>query len=208
MLLGITVMAFGVSFSVISDLGTTPISSLPLVTSLISGLSVGTTTVLVNAVLVVLQILLLRRRFQPLQILQLAVAFVFGAMIDASTYVLTSLGVGYSAYWQQWVLTVAGIIGVGIGVALQVTANIMVLPGEGFVMAVTAELQRTFGERPALALSNVKILNDVLMVGLAIVLSLGFLGGLYGVREGTVVAALGVGWVVKATLAVLPGRQS
>ena len=68
-------MALGVACSIQADLGTSPVSSLPYVLSRITPLSVGTTTILVNSGLVLLQILILRRRYDPLQLLQLPVAW-------------------------------------------------------------------------------------------------------------------------------------
>ena len=60
---GLSVMAIGVAFSIKAALGTSPISSVPFVTGTISGLSVGTTTIIMNCIFVVIQILILRKRF-------------------------------------------------------------------------------------------------------------------------------------------------
>ena len=46
--IGLILMALGVALSIKADLGTSPISSLPYVTSLMSSLSVGTTTIIMN----------------------------------------------------------------------------------------------------------------------------------------------------------------
>lgn len=62
-------MAFGVAFSIRADLGTSPISSVPYVISLIAPVTVGTATIAMHAVFVLLQILLLRRQFALLQLL-------------------------------------------------------------------------------------------------------------------------------------------
>ncbi len=66
-------MAFGVAFSINAELGTSPVSSIPYVTSLISGLTVGTTTIIVNTVIVLLQIVVLRRHFRLIRLLQIPV---------------------------------------------------------------------------------------------------------------------------------------
>ena len=52
--LGLLVMAFGVAFSIKAALGTSPISSVPYVTGAISGLSVGTTTIIMNTLMTVI----------------------------------------------------------------------------------------------------------------------------------------------------------
>lgn len=62
--LGFTIMAFGVAFSIKAALGTSPISSVPYVTSTISGLSVGTTTIIMNFMFVLIQIAILRKKIR------------------------------------------------------------------------------------------------------------------------------------------------
>ncbi|WP_257183178.1 DUF6198 family protein [Corynebacterium cystitidis] len=208
LVVGHAIMALGVALSLASDLGTTPISALPAVTSLISGLSVGTTTVLVNVVLVILQILILRRDYAPIQLFQLALLLYFGPFIDGAVWLLDQLGVGYSNYFQQWMLTIVGIIVVGIGVTLQVRARLFVLPGEGIAQALSFALHRRFGAKPRYEFGRVKVVTDTVQVLLALVLALVFLGGFVGVREGTIAAALAVGWVVTLCNKIVPPKAA
>lgn len=91
---GLVIMAFGVAFSIKASLGTSPISSVPYVTGLTSGLSVGTTTIIMNCIFVAMQILILRRRYQWFQLLQIPAAVLFGSMIDLGTLVLAPLPAG------------------------------------------------------------------------------------------------------------------
>ena len=79
---GLAVMAFGVAFSVKADLGTSPISSVPCVVSMFTPFTVGTATIVMHCVFIVLQILILRRRYDPIQLLQLPVAILFGCLTD------------------------------------------------------------------------------------------------------------------------------
>lgn len=184
---GLFIMAFGVAFSIKAGLGTSPISSLPYVLSLFTPLTVGTATIAMHVTLILLQILLLRRRYDPVQLLQLPVALVFGFVTDFSVWVLQ--GVTASNYAMQWVLCLAGILLVGVGVSFEVTASLVTLAGEGMVLAVCKVFSVSFG--------NVKIGFDVTLVVIASVLSFLFLGGLYGVREGTVAAAFCVGLIAR-----------
>lgn len=184
---GLFIMAFGVAFSIKAGLGTSPISSLPYVLSLFTPLTVGTATIAMHVTLILLQILLLRRRYDPVQLLQLPVALVFGFVTDFSVWVLQ--GVTASNYAMQWVLCLAGILLVGVGVSFEVTASLVTLAGEGMVLAVCKVFPVSFG--------NVKIGFDVTLVVIASVLSFLFLGGLYGVREGTVAAAFCVGLIAR-----------
>lgn len=181
-------MAFGVAFSIKGNLGTSPISSVPYVLSKISLLTVGTVTILMHCVFVLLQILILRKKYQLIQLTQLVAAIIFGYMTDFAIW--TTHNVTYSGYLQQWVLCVIGILLVGIGVSCEVTAGVVTVAGEGLVIAITKVFPIKFG--------NMKIIFDITLVVIACGLSYIFLRGLYGVREGTLAATIFVGMTAKA----------
>ena len=180
---GLFIMAFGVAFSIKGNLGTSPISSLPYVTGQISGLTVGTTTIILHCVLILLQILILRKQYDWIQLLQLPIAFVFGLMTDLAVGALAFLHP--AGYAQQWMICGIGILLVAVGVSFEVTANVIVLAGEGFVLAVCKVCLIKFG--------TMKVVFDVSLVVISCILSVVFLHGIYGVREGTVAAAILVG---------------
>lgn len=185
--LGLAVMALGVAFSIKASLGTSPISSFPYVTSRISGLSVGTTTIIVNTFFVLIQIPILRNRYQWFQFLQFPAVIVFGLLIDAGGALIQ--GITFADYFQQWLLCVIGILLVGLGVSLEVAAGLVTTAGEGVVLAICQVFPVKF--------STVKIAFDVTLVCISILTSLLFLGGLEGIREGTVAAAVCVGLVTR-----------
>ncbi len=184
---GLTVMAFGIAFSIKAALGTSPISSAPYVTSMISGMSVGATTIAINFLFVLIQIVILRRRFDWFQLFQLPAVVLFGSMIDVAEYAIQ--GIAFGNYFQQWALCALGIFFVALGVSIEVEAKLVTTPGEGVVLAICQVTPAKFG--------NMKVAFDLTLVCVSVVLSLCFLGGLYGVREGTVVAAACVGLIAK-----------
>lgn len=181
------VMAAGVACSIQANLGTSPISSVPYAVSRFTPLTVGTATIALHCALILIQILLLRRRYDPVQLLQLPVAIVFGYLTDLALWL-----VGFfqpTAYWQQLLLCLIGIALVGVGVSGEVTAHVVTLAGEGVVLAVCQVTPMKFG--------TMKVAFDMTLVVIACALSLVFLGHLVGVREGTVAAALLVGQVAR-----------
>lgn len=184
---GLCIMAFGVAFSIEANLGTSPISSLPYVSSLLVPLTVGNTTILMHCAFILIQILILRKRYDPIQLVQLPVAFLFGYLTDFAVWALDK--VTYNTYWQQWILCILGIILVAIGVSFEVTANVVTLAGEGVVLAICKVCPIKFG--------YMKVGFDVTLVVISCILSLVFLGGLHGVREGTIAAAIFVGLIAK-----------
>lgn len=184
---GLSIMAFGVAFSIKAQLGTSPISSVPYVTSAISGLSVGTTTIIMNFMFVAIQIAILRKKYDWFQLLQLPAAIVFGVMIDVAEYIISPITL--SNYFQQWLICAAGIVLVALGVSVEVAAKFVTTAGEGVVLAICQVAPIKFG--------NMKVVFDVTLVCISVVLSLVFLGKLDGVREGTAAAAVFVGLLTK-----------
>ena len=79
---GPAIMAFGVAFSIKASLGTSPISSVPYVVSLVAPWTVGAATIVMHCVFILLQILILRRQYHPIQLMQLPVAVLFGYLTD------------------------------------------------------------------------------------------------------------------------------
>ena len=187
-LIGLSIMAFGVAFSIKASLGTSPISSVPYVVSLFAPLTVGTATIIMHCVFIALQILILRGDYHPIQLMQLPVAVFFGYLTDFGVWAVQ--GINCSAYWQQWLVCLAGILLVAVGVSLEVKAGVVVLAGEGVVLAICQVL-------PKIKFGYMKVGFDVTLVVTACILSFVFTGRLQGVREGTVAAALLVGLIAK-----------
>lgn len=187
LLAGLSIMAFGVAFSIKASLGTSPISSVPYVVSLFAPLTVGTATIIMHCVFILLQILILRKKYHPIQLMQLPVAFFFGYLTDFGVWAVQ--GITCDHYLQQWLVCLIGIFLVAVGVSLEVKAGVVVLAGEGVVLAICKVLPVKFG--------YMKVGFDVTLVAVACVLSFVFTGRLQGVREGTVAAALLVGLIAK-----------
>ena len=188
LLAGLAVMAFGVAFSIKASLGTSPISSVPYVVSLFTPLTVGTATITMHCVFILLQILILRKNYHPIQLMQLPVAIFFGYLTDFGVWAVQ--GISWDTYWQQWIICLIGILLVSVGVSLEVKAGVVVLAGEGVVLAVCKVL-------PKVKFGYMKVGFDVTLVVIACILSIVFTGRLQGVREGTVAAALLVGLIAK-----------
>ena len=188
LLAGLSIMAFGVAFSIKASLGTSPISSVPFVVSLFTPLTVGTATITMHCVFILMQILILRKDYHLIQLMQLPVAFFFGYLTDFGVWAVQ--GISCNTYWQQWIVCLIGILLVAVGVSFEVKAGVVVLAGEGVVLAVCKVL-------PKIKFGYMKVGFDVTLVVIACILSFVFTGHLQGVREGTVAAAWLVGLIAK-----------
>lgn len=145
-----------------------------------------------------MKILILRKKIKLIQLLQLLVAIFFGYFTDFALWLIQDIS--FSFYYEQWILSIIGILLVSIGVWLEVKADIVVLAVEGLVMAICKVLPIKFG--------NMKMILDTSFVIIAIVLSFVFMDGLYGIGAGTVAAAIFVGlivkWINKLSKVVIP----
>ena len=198
LIIGMEFATFGISLTAVSNIGTTPISTVPYVLSKIFPLSFGTTTFILNVFFVVLQALLLRSRFPILNLLQIPAVLVFSAFIDLNMHLLQP----YSPnnWWLSMAMSMFGNLVLAVGIILQVRSKTIVQPGEGIVLAFAAVFHRPFG--------TVKIVNDTVLVVIAGILSIAVLGSLVGLREGTAVSAILVGFLVKAITAFFPDQRS
>lgn len=181
--------ALGVAFTKHGELGVSPISSVANVMSYrFSSISLGTWLIIWNCVLLAGQILILRKRFQLIQLLQIPLSFLFGWFTDFGMWIVAFIPA--NTYPIRLVMVVVGVVILGFGVSLSVIANVIMNSGEAFVKAAADMLGKEFG--------NVKIAFDVFCVSISLVLSLIFFDfTIVGAREGTIISALLTGVVVK-----------
>ncbi|MCL6237041.1 MAG: YczE/YyaS/YitT family protein [Acinetobacter amyesii] len=190
LLSGLGLLAFGVVLSIHSNLGTSPISSVPYSFSYIFPLTVGTLTILMHIIMILLQMLILKSRFQWIQWLQLPVGILFGAFIDGLMWL--TLGWSIESYPLQLLACLASCLITALGVSLVVKASLVLLAAEGLYQAIAVRYRLDFG--------NCKTYGDILLVSIAVISSWLVLHQVIGVREGTIITALLVGTLVKRIL--------
>lgn len=184
---GVFIMAFGVALSIHSGLGTTPFSTLPYVfNALFSKISIGVFTIILNLSFFLLHLILKKREFKPISYLQIPVALLFGFLIDVHLLILKDWEITH--YLIQLAVLLFSVTMVGLGVFLQVKANIVILPIDSFVLSLSEKMKRGFSET--------KIIMEIALIVLA-VLSFFIMGkSFFGVREGTLILALTTGLMV------------
>lgn len=183
------ISALGVAFTKHGELGVSPISSVSNVLSMkFSSFSLGTWLIIWNCVLIAGQVILLRRNFKLIQLVQIPLSFLFGWFTDISMMIVSPIPV--NSYIMRMSMVICGIIVMGFGISLSVIADVIMNSGEAFVKAVSDISHKPFG--------NIKIFFDVSCVLIAVILSLIFFDfRLVGTREGTVISALVTGFAVK-----------
>ena len=189
-LFGLLVLAFGTALAILSDLGISPVISLPYAVHAISGLGAGLTVSLFFVVCIALQILILRGGFRWLDLSQILFSFVFGYLVDFALFVMGSFAL--STYAGRLAMLAVSMVLVAVGIALYLEAKLVNLPAEGLILAIVSKI-------PNATFDRVKIVMDCALVLLAVSLTLALLGGVYGVREGTVFSAILIGKLIPYT---------
>lgn len=187
LLSGLFVNGLGVSFITKAGLGTSPITSIPYTLSLGFTPTVGMFTLVFNIFLVILQVILLRRNFQLQSLLQLPIIALFSFFIDLTMSLLGFMQP--ETYAMKVVSLIVGCLILGFGVFMEMVANVAMLPGEATVRAVSDVFSTDFGKT--------KIAFDSSMTVIAAILSFIMFKHLDGVREGTIVAAILVGFIAR-----------
>lgn len=182
-------IGLGVALTKYGELGVSPISSVANVISIrFTFLSFGNWLIISNCVLLLGQIILLRRNFKLIQLLQIPLSFLFGYFTDFGLWLVR--GIPNDEYIVQFLFVLAGIVVLGFGITLGVIADVIMNSGEAIVKAIADVTKKDFG--------STKIVFDISWVLLSVVLSFIFFDGkLVGTREGTVISAVLVGFVVK-----------
>lgn len=187
--------AIGVAVTKSGELGVSPISSVANIMSYkFKFFSMGTWLIIWNCLLIAGQILILRKDFKIIQLLQIPVSFLFGYFTDFGMWCMSFIPA--EIYLIRLLYVILGTAILGFGISLSVTANVVMNSGEAFVKAVSDKSKKNFG--------NIKIGFDVGCVVFSLILSLIFFGGeIRGTREGTVIAALCTGLAVKFFTSIL-----
>ncbi len=198
--LGLLFLAFGVAFSVNSNMGVSPVNSLPYVVSLVSGINMGTCVIGIFSFYILVQIVLLRKNFRWINLTQLIFSTIFGYFVDFSKWAVGDLT--FPGYGGQLLMLFFSIILVSTGVCLYMDAELVNMPMEGMTYAVKEIL---FPRKP---FPEVKVLMDCLVVGIGLVVLFLAYGKLEGIREGTILSAVLVGKMMKPLQKILKPRIS
>ena len=180
---GLLLMAFAVGFAVNSDLGVSPVSSLPYVISLAAGVPLSRCVVAVFCFYILLQVLMLRQEFRPVQLFQIAFSTLFGYFVSFAGGVMGDFC--FPGYLGRLGMLAVSIVLTAVGVLLYIGADLVPMPMEG--------LSLTLSRRRNVPFPRMKLILDCVSVAAAVLISLLVLHRLDGIREGTILTAVLVG---------------
>lgn len=188
-LAGLIIMTLGIGISVKSNLGVSPVSSIPYTMTCVWGIEMGRATIIFHVFLVIVQIILLRKAFRLKNLLQIPVGILFGYLTTASNYLMTFFP-DPTSVWVQLILSLCSTFFVAFGIFLYVPPDIIPLAGEGAMLAISEKFKFKF--------SNVKLAFDISMVTISLITCLIAIHSLGSVGIGTIIAAVLVGTELKA----------
>lgn len=181
-------MTVGIAFSIKSNLGTSPVSTIPYTMAVIWGVEIGLATIIFHCILVLIQFILLRDRFGLDNLAQVVIGVIFGYFTSFSMFLLSFIPESSNMLISLAYLIISIVI-IAFGIFLYLPANLIPLAGEGAMQAVAIVFDKPF--------PRVKVGFDVLMVVISAVTCLVFVHSLGSVGIGTVVSAVFVGITLK-----------
>ena len=182
--IGLFIMTIGIAISVKSNLGVSPVSSIPYTMTCVWGIEMGKATILFHVVLVIIQILLLRKKFRPINFLQVFVGIIFGYFTTFCNYMVAFLPTPDNLVIRV-LMVLSSTIFVAVGIFLYLPANLIPLAGEGAMQAVS--------DITGIEFSKVKIGFDCTMVVISTITCSIAIKTLGSVGAGTIIAAILVG---------------
>ncbi|MEG1710724.1 MAG: DUF6198 family protein [Clostridia bacterium] len=187
-ILGLFILALGVVFSINSRLGVSPVNSLPYIISVILHADLSVCVVSVFSFYILLQIIILKKDFKWINLFQLAFSLIFGYLVDLSKLIIGNFTI--PTYFGQLTMLFISIALITVGISLYINVELIPMAMEGLCLSITRKQKRfTF--------PTIKIFVDCAAVTLGILLSFIFLHKLDGIREGTIISALLIGFLLK-----------
>ena len=193
-IIAVILNALGVAFITTAMLGTVPATSIPNVLSIVyDRFTIGEYLFVLSLIQMALQVVLLRKDFQLFQLTQLIPAVILSYFVDFFMGVLVVLPIGSYGLKILWLLV--GTVILSFSIALEVKVDLIYLPLDALNKAIALRAGKSF--------DLIKTITDCTMVDIAIAIILPLRHGLYGVREGTIIAAIISGYIVRLFTKVL-----
>lgn len=200
LILAILISAFGMALLVKSTLGQSTVSAISYNIGIIANMKTGTVLALINYICFIGQIVILRRKFKLIQVLQLIIATLFGSIVNIFLYDVPFIAnIEPNNYVLKLIVLLIGIICMAYGVSLMIIANLIFLPFEGFCNVIALKLNIPFG--------IIRRYIDMLFVVLSLVIIIIYKIPNTSVREGTIIYTLLFGYLINIFMKLIKNRN-
>ncbi len=187
-LTGLFIMTVGIAFSIKSNMGISPVSTIPYTMTVVWGVEIGLATIIFHCILVLIQFILLRDKFGIENLSQVIIGIIFGYFTSFSVYLLSFIPESTNLLISFLYMGIS-IVVIAFGIFLYLPANLIPLAGEGAMQAVSIVFNKPF--------PKVKVGFDVTMVAISACTCLFFVHSFGSVGLGTIISAVFVGIVLR-----------
>lgn len=177
-------MTVGIAFSIKSNLGISPVSTIPYTMTVVWGVEIGLATIIFHCILVLIQFILLKDRFGWNNFAQIFVGILFGYFTSFSVSLMSFIPDSNSIIISLVYMAIS-IFVIAFGIFLYLPPNLIPLAGEGAMQAVSIVFDKAF--------AKVKVGFDVCMVVISAITCLVFVHSFGSVGLGTILSAILVG---------------
>lgn len=178
--LGIIIAALGMTLLVKSSLGQSTVSAISYNIGIVTNMKTGTILALINYICFFAQIILLKRNFKIIQVLQLVITTVFGGLLNIFLYNISFISnINLNNYILKLVVLLGGIICMAYGISLMIIADLIFLPFEGLCNLIASKLKIPFGTLRR----YVDIVFVIISIGIIIIYKIPNTS----IREGTII---------------------
>ncbi len=184
-IIGLFLLALGSVLAIKSKLGVSPISSIPFSLTKVSNISLGVASTILFIFYVIIQMIILKRDFKKIQLLQIIFAVVFGQLVNFFNIIIN---INLENYFMRVILVILSFFITAMGVFLTITSNIVPVAPDGLTKVISTKVNKEFGK--------VKIYFDCVVVSLAVLILLFSGKNLDGIGIGTLLSAILVGRIV------------
>lgn len=184
-LMGMVILAFGITLNTKTGLGVSPIISIAYCVSEILDWNFGNTTMGLYCVFVVVQLIIRKGKDRLGVLLQIPVALIVSQLLNLFDYLIKFQ---LDNFWLNLLILIVAVLLTGLGVVMSVSMRLVPNPGDGIV--------QTISDRTGKSLGLTKNLFDIGCIVLSVTLGLICRGKLIGIGLGTIVAMVGVGRAV------------
>lgn len=175
---GIYVMTLGGTLAMTGAIGVCPLDAAIITGASVTGLSIGSFNIIVNLVFFFAQIAILKKEYQPLQLLQFPISFLFGWFVDFNLKYIWA-AVSADIYIVSILFVVLGMAVEAVGINIVLQADVVMTPVDGFYYVLSKKLGKSIGTM-RLALDGV-----LLVLNLAAILAVSHV---WTIREGTIIS--------------------
>ncbi len=183
LIISIMITSLGTILIIKGNLGTSSIASITYLFTLRFDISLGISMLIINILFILAQRILLKDKFNSINYFQIITSIVCSVFIDILMNIFQFLVP--TVFWSKLVVLICGCFVMALGMNLQLVANLIMLPAEGVVYAISSVLNKRFG--------TVRIAFDVTLVLSSVVLSLILFGKILTVGIGTLISAYLIG---------------